>query len=164
VHVDQWATYVQTPPTTITTASAVVHVQTSVVNSGTTSQSVTAQGTVSGPDGTALTPVSAAAQTIAGGASASFTFDVTVANPKLWDLTTPNMYSLLTNVQVGGKTVDDDVTSFGIRSLVFDGGATLNGKTLKFQGLANHQDYTDSGWPRRRGQCRDGLRSLRPLG
>jgi beta-galactosidase len=141
VHVDQWATYVQTPPTTITTASAVVHVQTSVVNSGTTSQSVTVQGTVSGPDGTALTPVSAAAQTIAGGASASFTFDVTVANPKLWDLTTPNMYSLLTNVQVGGKTVDDDVTSFGIRSLVFDGGATLNGKTLKFQGLANHQDY-----------------------
>ena len=139
VHVDQWATYVQTPSPT--TTSATVHVQTSVVNSGTTSQSVTVQGIVSGPDGTALTPVSAAAQTIAGGASASFTFDVTVANPKLWDLENPNMYSLLTNVQVGGTTVDDDVTPFGIRSLIFNNGLTLNGKSVKLAGTANHQDY-----------------------
>ncbi|MGA9657189.1 MAG: glycoside hydrolase family 2 TIM barrel-domain containing protein, partial [Polyangia bacterium] len=139
VHVDQWATYVQTPSPT--TTSATVHVQTSVVNSGTTSQSVTVQGIVSGPDGTALTPVSAAAQTIAGGASASFTFDVTVANPKLWDPENPNMYSLLTNVQVGGTTVDDDVTPFGIRSLIFNNGLTLNGKSVKLAGTANHQDY-----------------------
>jgi beta-galactosidase len=139
VHVDQWATYVQTP--TITTASATVHVQTSVLNSGTTSASVTVQGAVSGPDGTQVGTGSAAAATVAAGASASFTFDVTVANPKLWDLASPNMYSLLTNVQVGGKTVDDDVTPFGIRSLVFNNGATLNGKTIRFQGVANHQDY-----------------------
>ena len=39
------------------------------------------------------------------------------------------MYSLLTNVQVGGTTVDDDVTTFGIRSLVFNSGLTLNGKS-----------------------------------
>jgi beta-galactosidase len=139
VHVDQWATYVQTP--TITAASATVHVQTSVVNSGTASQSVTVQGAVSGPDGTQVGTGSAAAATIAGGASASFAFDVTVANPKLWDLASPNMYSLLTNVQVGGKTVDDDVTPFGIRTLVFNNGATLNGKAVYFKGVANHQDY-----------------------
>jgi beta-galactosidase len=143
VHIDQWATYVQTPAATITTASAVVHVQTSVVNSGTTSQSVTVQGIVSGPDGTQAGTGAAAAATIAGGASASFTFDVTVANPKLWDLTNPNMYSLLANVQVGGATVDDDVVSFGIRTLTFDAktGMTLNGKSVYFQGAANHQDY-----------------------
>jgi len=141
VHVDQWATYVQTP--TIAAASATVHVQTSVVNSGTTSQSVTLQGIVSGPDGAQAGTASAAAATIAGGASASFTFDVTVANPKLWDLASPNMYSLLTNVQVGGKTVDDDVVSFGIRTLTFDAkaGLTLNGKSIYLQGAANHQDY-----------------------
>ena len=139
VHVDQWATFVQTPSPT--TTSATVHVQTSVVNSGTTSQSVTLQGIVSGPDGTQAGTGSAAAATIAGGASASFTFDVTVANPKLWDLQNPNMYSLLTNVQVGGTTVDDDLTPFGIRSLVFNNGLTLNGKSIKLQGTANHQDY-----------------------
>jgi beta-galactosidase len=139
VHVDQWATYVQTPAPT--TASATVHVQTAVVNSGTTSQSVTVQGAVSDPSGTQVGTGAAAAQTIAAGASASYTFDVTVANPKLWDLQNPNMYSLLVNVQVGGTTVDDDVVSFGIRSLVFNNGLTLNGKAIKLAGTANHQDY-----------------------
>ncbi len=141
VHVDQWATFVTTPNPT--TTSATVHVATTVVNSGTSSQSVTVQGIVSDASGAAQAPVTTAAQTIAAGASAGFTFDVPVANPKLWNLATPNMYQLLTNVQVGGATVDDDVTAFGIRSLTFDGttGMSLNGKSVKFQGVANHQDF-----------------------
>jgi beta-galactosidase len=139
VHVDQYATFVNTPSPT--TASATVHVTTSVVNSGASSQSVTVQGIVSPASGAALAPVLATAQDVAAGASATFAFDVPVTSPKLWDLTTPNMYQLLTNVQVGGKTVDDDVTPFGIRDLKFGTGMTLNGKSLKFQGVANHQDY-----------------------
>jgi beta-galactosidase len=141
VHVDQWATYVSTKGATA--ASATVHVTTSVVNSGTTSQSVSVQGIVSPPSGAALAPVTTAAQNIAAGASASFTFDVPVTNPKLWDLASPNMYSLQTNVLVGSTTVDDDVTPVGIRSLTFDGttGMNLNGKNIKFQGVCLHQDY-----------------------
>ena len=139
VHIDQYATYVTTP--SLTAASATVHVTTSVVNSGTLSQSVIVQGIVSDPTGTALAPVTTAAQNIAAGASASYAFDVTVANPQLWDLANPNMYQLLTNVQVGGVTVDDDLTPFGIRNLSFNQGLTLNGKSLKLQGVAIHQDY-----------------------
>ena len=139
VHVDRYATSVSAPSPT--TASATVNVTTSVVNSGTSSQSVSVQGVVTDPSGTALAPVTAAAQSIAAGASATFTFTVPVTSPKLWDLKTPNMYSLLTNVQVGSSTVDDDVTPFGIRDLKFSTGMTLNGTSLKFQGVANHQDY-----------------------
>ena len=139
VHIDQYATFVNSPSPTA--ASATVHVTTSVVNSGTSSQSVSVEAVVSPAGSAALAPVSAAAQTIAAGASASFAMDVSVANPKLWDLETPNMYQVLTNVLVGGTTVDDDVTPFGIRDLKFSGGMTLNGKSLKFQGVANHQDY-----------------------
>ena len=141
VHIDQWATYVNTPAPT--TASATVKVTTSVVNSGTSSQSVSVQGIVSDASGTAVAPVTAAAQTIAAGASANFAFDVPVTNPKLWSLATPNMYQLLTQVQVGDKTVDDDVTPFGIRSLVYDGatGLNINGKNTKFNGVCLHQDY-----------------------
>jgi beta-galactosidase len=53
------------------------------------------------------------------------------------------MYQLLTNVQVGSKTVDDDVTPFGIRGLVYDGatGLNINGKNYKFKGVCLHQDY-----------------------
>jgi beta-galactosidase len=141
VHVDQWATYVSTKGATA--ASATVHVTTSVLNSGTSSKSVGVQGIVSDPSGSALAPVTAPAQNIAAGASASFTFDVPVTNPKLWDLATPNMYQLVTNAQVDGTTLDDDLTPFGIRSLTFDGttGMNLNGKNVKFQGVCLHQDY-----------------------
>ncbi len=141
VHVDQWATYVSTKGATA--ASATVHVTTSVLNSGTSSQSVSLQGILKDPSGTALAPVTAPAQNIAAGASASFTFDVAVTNPKLWDLTTPNMHQLVTNVLVGSTTVDDDVTPVGIRSLTFDGttGMNINGKNVKLQGVCLHQDY-----------------------
>jgi len=162
VHVDQYATYVTTPAPT--TASATVKVTTSVVNSGATPQSVTVQGVVSDPTGNALPAVTTAAQMVAAGASASFTFTVPVTNPKLWDLTSPNMYSLLTNVQVGGATVDDDVTPFGIREILFNAGMTLNGKSLKFQGVADHQDYHGLGAaaPQRAMQRR--LAQLKALG
>jgi len=109
---------------------------------------VTVQGVVSSPSG-ALAPVTTAAQTIAAGARANFTFSVLVSNPQLWDLEHPNMYQLVTSVKVGGATVDDDVQSFGIREIKFDTGVTLNGKSLKFQGVANHQDYHGLEWPRR---------------
>ena len=141
VHVDQWATYVTTPSPTA--ASGTVKVTTSVVNSGTSSQSVSVQGIVSDAGGTALPAVAAPAQTIAAGAKADFAFEVSVASPKLWSPETPNMYQLLTNVQVGGTTLDDDVTPFGIRSLVFDAttGLNINGKNVKMKGVCLHQDY-----------------------
>jgi beta-galactosidase len=162
VHVDQWATYVQVP--TPTAASATVAVSTSVLNSGTTAQSVIVQGIVADPTGMTLPAVSTPAQSVAAGASASFTFTVPVTSPILWDLETPNMYELVTNVQVGGTTVDDDVTPFGIRDLQFDGGLTLNGKPIKLQGIANHQDMHGLGMaaPQRAIQRR--LAQLRAIG
>jgi beta-galactosidase len=162
VHVGQYATYVTTPNPT--TAAATAHVTTTVVNSGTASQSVSVQGIVSDPNGTPLAPVATASQSIAGGASATFTFDVPVPTPRLWNLTTPNMYGLLANVQVGGVTVDDDVVSFGIRALTFNGGMKLNGVTVKFQGVGNHQDFHGLGMapPQRAVQRR--LAQLKALG
>ena len=112
VHIDQYATYVTTPaPTAV---SAKVHVRPRWSTAGTAAASVNIEGIVSDPSGTALPAVTTVAQNIAAGASASFTYDVQVANPKLWDLKSPNMYQVLTKVQVGGNTVDDDLTSFGI--------------------------------------------------
>lgn len=141
VHVDQWATHVTTPQPSA--SAATVHVATTVVNSGTAAASVSVQGVVSDPAGTALAPVSAPAQNIAAGASASFSFDVPVTNPKLWSPDTPSLYRLVTKVQTGGTTIDDDATHFGIRSLVYDPaqGLLINGKATKFKGVCLHQDY-----------------------
>ncbi len=162
VHVDQYATFVTTP--TPTTTAATVHVATTIVNSGTAAASVTLSGVVSDPSGVALGPVTTPAQSIAAAGSATFTFDVPVANPHLWDLTTPNMYQLVTTVDVGGNAVDDDVTPFGIRELSFNGGLTLNGKAVWLQGAANHQDFHGLGMaaPQRAMQRR--LAQLKTLG
>jgi beta-galactosidase len=161
VHVDQWATYVTTP--VATAASATVHVQTTVVNQGAAAETVTVTGVVSVPGGATLAPVSASPQSIAAGASADFSFDVPVANPKLWDTASPNMYELATQVQVGGITVDDDVVPFGIRSLTFDPtkGMSLNGNNLKWKGVCLHHDVSGLGsavptraWQRRFAQLK----------
>jgi beta-galactosidase len=162
VHVDQYATYVTTPAPT--TTAATVHVTTTVVNSGTTAASVTVSGVVTDPSGTSLAPVRTAAQSIAASASAAFTFDVPVANPRLWDLAAPNMYQLVTTVDVGAVAVDDDVTPFGIRQITFNGGLTVNGKAVRLQGAANHQDFHGLGMapPQRAVQRR--LAQLKALG
>jgi beta-galactosidase len=160
VHVDQWATYVTTPTT------GTVHAQTTVVNSGGGTVGVSVRGVLTDPTGTRLSPVTTPTQSIAAGGSANFTFDIPVPNPKLWDLTTPNLYQLATNVQVGGATVDDDMTSVGIRTLTYSasGGLSLNGHSVKLKGVAIHQDYHGLGMaaPQRAVQRR--LAQLKALG
>ncbi|MEV6607985.1 glycoside hydrolase family 2 TIM barrel-domain containing protein [Kutzneria sp. NPDC051319] len=160
VHVDQWATYVTTPNLTT------VHAQTTVVNSGNATANVSVQGVLTDPDGMTLSPVTTAAKTIATGASATFGYDVPVSSPKLWNLATPNLYSLATDVIAGGSAVDDDITPVGIRSLTFSAsdGMKLNGKSVKFQGVALHQDYHALGMaaPQRAMQRR--LAELKALG
>jgi beta-galactosidase len=164
IHVDQWATYVTTPTATTTTGQ--VHAQTTVANTGTTAASVSVQGVLTDPAGSALSPVTTAVTTIAAGGSASFSYDVAVSNPRLWDLSNPNMYSLATKVLVSGTPVDDDITPIGIRSLAFSptSGMSLNGKSVKFQGVALHQDYHGLGMaaPQRAMQRR--LAQLKTLG
>ncbi|MFD8496405.1 glycoside hydrolase family 2 TIM barrel-domain containing protein [Amycolatopsis sp. NPDC059657] len=160
VHVGQWATRVTTP------GNNTVRAETTVVNEGGSAASVSVQGMLSDPGGAALPAVTTAAKTIAAGASATFAYDVPVHSPKLWDLANPNLYSLATTVLAAGTAVDDDVTSVGIRTLTFDAstGMSLNGKNVKFQGVALHQDFHGLGMaaPQRAVQRR--LAQLKALG
>ena len=43
-----------------------------------------------------------------------------VRDPALWSLEKRNLYTIVTEVQAGGKIVDRSETRFGIRSLEFD--------------------------------------------
>ncbi len=77
---------------------------------------------------------------------------------------TPNLYQLTIKASAGGTAVDDEVQTFGIREIKFNGGMTLNGKSLKFQGVCLHQDYHGLGLaaPQRAMQRR--LAQLKVLG
>jgi beta-galactosidase len=65
-----------------------------------------------------------------------------VAQPKLWSLETPALYTVVSQVVVGGHVVDSVTTPFGIRTFEFtrDRGFLLNGRHVPLQGVCDHHD------------------------
>lgn len=71
---------------------------------------------------------------------------LTVQNPKLWSVETPNLYTLRTSVQQGGEQVDSYDTVFGFRTLAFTvDGMFLNGQPVKLKGVCAHEDHANLG-------------------
>jgi beta-galactosidase len=61
---------------------------------------------------------------------------------KLWDLATPNLYSVQVRLVKGTQTVDQDSRRIGFREAQFtDHGFELNGKVIKLRGLDRHQTF-----------------------
>ena len=70
-----------------------------------------------------------------------------VKNPLLWDIDSPNLYQLITEIKKDGEVIDSYKTSFGIRTIEFnpENGFFLNGKHVKLKGTNNHQDHVGIG-------------------
>ena len=67
--------------------------------------------------------------------------DVEIANPKIWDLDTPYLYTLRAQLLREDGTVADEVSNaFGIRTIEIGPafGLKLNGKKVLLKGYANH--------------------------
>ncbi len=61
---------------------------------------------------------------------------------KLWDLTSPNLYSVHVRLTRGTELVDHDSRRIGFREAMFtDHGFELNGKVIKLRGLDRHQTF-----------------------
>lgn len=68
-------------------------------------------------------------------------------NIKLWDLDSPNLYELKTELLDGEKVIDEKIVTFGFRKAVFHkDGFYLNGKKIKIRGLNRHQSYPYVGY------------------
>ncbi len=67
---------------------------------------------------------------------------VPVISPKLWSPDSPALYTAVTTVRAGGRTLDAVNTTFGIRDIEFDAqrGFLLNGLPTKFKGVCLHHD------------------------
>ena len=67
---------------------------------------------------------------------------IPVAKPRLWSDRTPELYRLRATLKLDGATLDETVTTFGIRQLVFDPdrGLFVNGRSTKLRGVCVHQD------------------------
>jgi beta-galactosidase len=141
VHVQTWGLYVTTP--TVSAQSATVHVETTVTNNSTAPGSFSLATMIHDAGNKMAAPTATSdAQTIAPGESATFKQDITVANPKLWNLDQPNLYQAIARVIANGKVLDISTSTFGIRKAEFkaDTGFWLNDQNIKILGVCLHEE------------------------
>lgn len=74
--------------------------------------------------------------------SATFPALLRVDDPMLWDIDRPTCYTLKTELIADGCVMDEEVQSFGFRSMEFDSqeGFFLNGRKVKLHGVCQHHD------------------------
>jgi beta-galactosidase len=98
------------------------------------------------PDGKSLAHFKES-EKVAAGSQGVRKLESKLSSPVLWSPESPKLYKLITTVSVGGKTVDQQETVFGIRTLAFDptNGFLLNGKHYELQGVCIHQDWPGVG-------------------
>lgn len=97
---------------------------------------------VASPDGTTVADGSAPV-TVLPGEPATARARLRVRGPRLWGTGDPALYVLRTTVEdAAGAVVDEDTTSFGIRTLQLDAarGLRINGETVKLRGACVHAD------------------------
>ena len=145
VRVAYTGTRVTTPQ--ISATSATVNIAVTIQNDMTTDQPVTIAHSVRDATGAEVGKTTSSATSVTAGKTANVAQTVTVSDPKLWSITSPTLYSVVTTVSVGGSVVDTYTTPFGIRSLAFDASAgfSLNGTKIKINGVCLHHDLGSLG-------------------
>lgn len=145
VHIDHWGTYITTPK--VTAQAADVKMAVTVSNSAGKSVKATLQTDIyeAGAGNTLKRKVASVQNKnidLAGGADHKAAIAVTIRNPRLWSIETPDRYFAVTSTWVNGKKTDTYYSAFGIRTLEFTArsGFLLNGKRVAIQGVCNHHD------------------------
>jgi beta-galactosidase len=144
LHLGKWESTVRTA---VSGGAATLTLGTVVANQGKQAESAKVSWQIVDAAGKTVTTAEAPAQTVAADGTASYAVTANLANPALWSVDEPNLYSAIVTVEAGGKARDAERISFGVRTAVFDAdkGFFLNGKSLKIQGTCNHQDHAGVG-------------------
>ena len=144
VHLGRWENVVRS---TVAHGVATLHLSAFVENETKTAQKILVKWKIVDGQGAVVATVATSEQLIERYGSAAFDATAKLTNPALWSVDVPNLYSALVTVETGGKVLDGERVSFGVRSVVFDAekGFFLNGKPMKIQGTCNHQDHAGVG-------------------
>lgn len=139
VSVAQHGTYVIAK--NVSSDSAEVHVETTIVNDGDEDATVQVVLAIEDADGREIATHSQQQQ-IEKSATATSRHSFDVPNPDLWSIDTPDQYTLVTKLITGDRLVDTSNTQFGIRDIRFEveTGFWLNGENIKIKGVNNHHD------------------------
>jgi beta-galactosidase len=139
VHFALWGTFVSTPK--ITSQSADVSIATTISNESKKPASLLLRTRLLSPKGVELGSDKASVK-LNPGEKKTIVRNMSVNNPMLWDLDSPNLYLAKQEILIDGKNVDASETTFGIRSIAVSAekGFTLNGKALLLKGGCVHHD------------------------
>jgi beta-galactosidase len=150
LHVAQYGTYVTTPR--VTPESATVDVRATLQNDAadastsaraqvaTEIYALDAAGKRTG-EPVARQEASGAVKLFAG-RQAEISQTLSIPQPRLWSVASPQRYVAVTTVSADGKVVDQVETPFGIRNISLDPdrGLLLNGQRVTLQGVCMHHD------------------------
>lgn len=143
VHVGLNGTKVETPDLKSDTKNVTTNIKTTVQNEGAEKASVELTHNIF-KKGTeeSIGKVTTQAQEVEAGKSQVIEATVKAKNPSLWSPENPALYTVQTEVKVGGKVVDTYETEFGFRyfEMTTDKGAYLNGEKVKLKGVCMHHD------------------------
>ncbi len=144
VHLGKWESTVRAG---VSGNSATLALATVVQNEGKEAASAQVRWKIIDAQEATVATAEAQAQSIPVDGSVTYSAAATLANPTLWSIDQPNLYSAVVTVESGGKVRDAERVSFGVRTAVFDAerGFLLNGKPVKIQGTCNHQDHAGVG-------------------
>jgi beta-galactosidase len=144
LHLGKWDSTVRSE---LSGKAATLTLGTVVVNEGNQTESAKVTWQIVDAAGKTVATAEAPAQSIQVDGSVSYTATAKLANPALWSVEEPNLYSAIVTVESAGKARDAERVSFGVRTAVFDAdkGFFLNGKPMKIQGTCNHQDHAGVG-------------------
>lgn len=133
VHIDQWGVYVTTPE--VTEEYALLKVQTTVRNTGTTKADVEltqyVDDVVSFPATLSVPPES----------EKTIEQELVIPYPELWSCESPHLYELETVMRLKGRRLDARKTTFGVRTIDWRAdGFYLNGQRVQIKGVCEHHD------------------------
>lgn len=168
LYIPQWGTYVTTP--NVSKDSASINVQVRLNNQRSAAAQCELVSTLLDKEGKTVGTVATPVQ-VNTGAEVTVNQKMELANPSLWSIDHPTMYTVRTVVRTGGAAVDQYDTPIGIRKLEYDvnKGLLINGEHVKLNGVCLHSDggpvgvaVPDGVWIRRLKLLKDmGCNSIR---
>jgi beta-galactosidase len=144
LHVPEYGIYVTT---VAGKGSAKINIETTIVNQDETKSGCSLESIVLDENGRKVGKTTPSSLRLNAFETSTAHQSVILANPNLWSIEKPYLYTLVSFVKKGKTVLDEVETPFGIRTIRFDKdkGFFLNGKRVEIKGTCNHQDHAGVG-------------------
>jgi beta-galactosidase len=144
IHIPKDGTFIYTEPEE---KGAKITIETEVVNRGLKTSNFSLRHKITDSSGVVVKASTIIGSRLLPTESGKAKLELILQDPRLWSVDDPYLYTMVTEVLVGGRVVDKYETPFGIRTIYFDAdkGFFLNGKHIKLKGTNNHQNHAGVG-------------------